>query len=260
LHYEERGGGTQDPPLVFVHGAGGNRLHWPPTLRRLARCHTLAVDLPGHGRSPIGKDSGIDDYARRLTDWCAAVPVHRPVLVGHSMGSAIALAAALQAPAALAGLVLVGAGPRLPVNPALLEGVAQPETFAAAVDQIIRWSFSAEAEGRLVERARASMLETGSAVLAADLRACDAFDVAARLGEIHLPTLIVVGRSDHMTPLQLSEALRAGIAGARLEIIETAGHMVMLEQPQAMALALGSFLKHLSPSEKIHTPAKGDER
>jgi pimeloyl-ACP methyl ester carboxylesterase len=260
LHYEEHGGGNQGPPLVFVHGAGGNRLHWPPSLRRLAGRHTLAVDLPGHGRSSIGVASAIEAYARRLSAWCAAIPVHRPVLVGHSMGSAIALSAALEAPATLAGLVLVGAGPRLPVNPALLEGVARAETFAAAVDQIIRWSFAPEAEARLVDRARASMTEAGPAVLAADLRACDAFDVTARLREIRLPTLIIVGRSDRMTPLQLSEKLQADIAGARLVVIEAAGHMAMLEQPQAMALALESFLKDRSLSEKIMTSAKGDER
>ena len=177
LHYEEHGGGNLGPPLVFVHGAGGSRLHWPAALRRLAGRHTLAVDLPSHGQSPIGENSGIDVYTRGLAEWRTAVPVHRPVLVGHSMGAAIALTAALAEPAALAGLVLVGAGPRLRVNPKLLEGVAPPETFAAAVHQIVLWSFAPEADARMVELAWRRMTETGSAVLADDLQtgAGDAF-------------------------------------------------------------------------------------
>lgn len=260
LHYEEHGGGNLGPPLVFVHGAGGSRLHWPAALRRLAGRHTLAVDLPGHGQSPIGESSGIDVYARRLAEWRTAVPVHRPVLVGHSMGAAIALTAALEEPAALAGLVLVGAGPRLRVNPKLLEGVAQPETFAAAVHQIVLWSFAPEADARMVELARRRMTETGSAVLADDLRACEAFDVTARLAEIRLPTLIIVGRKDRMTSLGLSEELQEGIAGSRLRVVESAGHMVMLERPAAMAAVLQSFLTDLFPSVETSALAKGDER
>jgi len=258
--YQEHGGGNLGPPLVFVHGAGGSRLHWPPTLRRLAGCHTLAVDLPGHGPAPIGEAGGLDDYARGLAAWTAAVLVRRPVLVGHSMGSAVALTAALDEPGALAGLVLVGAGARLKVNPKLLEGVARAETFAAAVDQIVHWSFSAEAEARLVELARARLLETGSAMLAADLRACDAFDVTSRLSEIRLPTLVVVGGDDRMTPPRLSEELQDGIPGARLEVVDAAGHMVMLEQPETIARLLQSFVKDLSPSLKTSAAAKGDER
>ena len=260
LHYEVHGGGNLGPPLVFVHGAGGSRLHWPLGLRRLAGRHTLAVDLPGHGQSPIGENSGIDGYVRGLADWRTAVPVHRPVLVGHSMGAAIALTAALEEPAALAGLVLVGAGPRLRVNPKLLEGVAQPETFAAAVHQIVLWSFAPEADARMVELARRRMIETGSAVLADDLRACNAFDVTSRLSGIRLPTLIIVGRNDRMTPLGLSEELQQGIAGARLRVVEAAGHMVMLERPAAMATFLQSFLEDVFPPVELPSPAKGDER
>lgn len=260
LHHEEHGGGSQGPPLVFVHGAGGSRLHWPPSLRRLAGYRALAIDLPGHGDSPAGDDASIDAFAHGLTNWCASVDARRPVLVGHSMGAAIALTAALAGPAVLAGLVLIGAGARLKVNPQLLEDVGQPTTFAAAVDQILTWSFAAQADPRMVELARARLLETGPVVLAADLRACDRFDVAERLAEIHLPTLIVVGRNDRMTPLRLSEALQSGIAGARLQVVEAAGHMVMLERPEAVAAALQSFLQDLPRFQENDVLAKGDER
>jgi pimeloyl-ACP methyl ester carboxylesterase len=154
-------------------------------------------------------------------------------------------------------LVLVGAGARLRVNPTLLESVGRPEAFAAAVDKIIHWSFSREAKVRLTELARTRMLEAGPAVLSADLYACDAFDVTARLGEIRLPTLIVVGQDDRMTPPALAQELRDGIAGATLEIVEDAGHMVMLEQPAVVAGHLQSFLRQRSRFDPPYASAKG---
>jgi pimeloyl-ACP methyl ester carboxylesterase len=257
LHYEEHGGGNQGPPLVFVHGAGGSRLHWPPSLRRFPGCRALSVDLPGHGDSPAGDEASIDAFARRLAIWRGVVDVQYPVLVGHSMGSAIALTAALAEPAALAGLVLVGAGPRLRVNPQLLENVGRPEAFAAAVNQILIWSFAPEADPRMVELARARLIETGAARLASDLSACDAFDVTARLAEIQLPVLIIVGRNDRMTPPRLGEELRTGLPGARLQVVEAAGHMVMLERAEAVATALQSFLEDLPRLHHDDASAKG---
>jgi pimeloyl-ACP methyl ester carboxylesterase len=250
IHYEEHGGGAHGPPLVFVHGAGGSRLHWPPALRRRAGWHALSVDLPGHGESPPGDEVSLDAYAQRLRAWWSAVGVGRPILVGHSMGSSVALTVALETPGIPAALVLVGAAPRLKVNPGLLEDAARPDTFDSAVDRIMKWSFAPQAEARLVELARARLVEAGPAGLTADLTACDGFDVTSRLAEIRLPTLLVVGRMDRMTPPELSDALHAGISGSRLVVVEEAGHMVMLERPEVVAMAVEEFVQDLSDREK----------
>jgi len=246
LNEEEHGGGNQAPPLVFLHGAGGNRLHWPPGIRRLEGVHTYALDLPGHGRSPSAGEATIKDFARRVAAWRGARGVARPVLVGHSMGSAIALTVALGEPQSLAGLILIGAGPRLRVNPVLLEQTAGVETFAAAVEQILQWSFAAPASPRLVRLARRSLLAAGPDVLHRDLQACHAFDATDRLAEVRLPTLVIVGSQDRMTPPRLGEALHQGIGGSRLQAVEGAGHMVMLEQPETVARLLGAFRLDIS--------------
>jgi pimeloyl-ACP methyl ester carboxylesterase len=243
LYYEVHGGGSELPPLVFLHGAGGNRLLWPVGLRRLAGCRAYTVDLPGHGRSPAAVVDSIAGYADRVAAWREAAGVSRPLVVGHSMGSAVALTWALDDPKALAGLALIGAGPRLPVNPALLEGASQAATFPSVVDQILAWSFSRQAPRRLVDLVRRRMLEAGPTVLFRDLQACNAFDVLDRLGEIRVPTLLVVGTEDRMTPPRLSEALLGAMPRARLERVESAGHMVMLEQPEAVGEILLASLK-----------------
>lgn len=243
---EEHGGGSAGPPLVFVHGAGGSRLHWPPNLRRLPRAHTWALDLPGHGKSPPGGEIGIDDFAYGLEGWHARRGLARAVWIGHSMGSAIVLSLALRAPQTVEALILIGSGPRLRVHPSLLERTASAATFDGAVDDILAWSFAPQAAARLTSAARRRMVEAGPDRLHADLAACDAFDVSRRLGEIDVPVLVVVGSGDRMTPPRQSEALCAGLRRARMETIDGAGHMVMQENPTALAAVIQGFVAGLT--------------
>jgi pimeloyl-ACP methyl ester carboxylesterase len=246
LAYEDHGGGSEQPPIVFLHGAGGSRLHWPPRLRRLPGFRVLAPDLPGHGESPDGRASSIEEYSGAVKAWQVELGMGPAFVVGHSMGSAIALTLALEAPERVAGLALVGSGPRLQVNPAILDGLADPGKRAEMIEQILRWSFSRQAPPRVVELARRRMVETDPAVLARDFQACNGFDVGARLGEIAAPTLVVTGEDDRMTPPPLGEALAAGIPGARRARIPGAGHMVMLERPDAFEKELRAFLLEVS--------------
>ena len=106
-------------------------------------------------------------------------------------------------------------------------------------------SFSPSASERLVELAKKRMLETNYSVLFADFRACDEFDEILSVSRITLPTLIICGADDKMTPPQLSVYLNAKIKNSTLEIIPKAGHMVMLEQPDATAIAVGKFMDRI---------------
>jgi pimeloyl-ACP methyl ester carboxylesterase len=256
LKVEEHGGGSKGPPLLFVHGAGGSRLHWPPTVRRLHGVRTLAVDLPGHGDSPPAQTTAIPALAAGLEAWRRRAGLPSWIVSGHSMGGAIALQMALASPSAVAGLILLGTGPVLPVNPLLLDQTGRTDTFEAAVERILAWSFAPEASPRLIELARRRMLETGPVQLHRDLMACDAFDVSARLGEIRVPTLVLIGSGDRMAPRRLSQSLVEGIAGARLEVVEGAGHMLMLEKPEEVG---GSLLRfHAAMAAAASAPGIGD--
>ncbi|HSB90702.1 MAG TPA: alpha/beta fold hydrolase [Anaerolineales bacterium] len=242
MAYEEHGGGIKSPPLVFLHGAGGSRLHWPPTMRRLAGSRCLAVDLPGHGESPGEGEDSVAAYAARLDDWRRALGVERAWLVGHSMGSAIALTAGLDSPAWVSGLALLGAAARMPVNPSLLEGTGDPARFGDTVELILRWSFAAGATPRLVELARRRMHEAGPTVLHRDFLACSVFDVQSRLAGLRLPVLIVSGSEDRMVSPARSEELARAIEGATMVVVNASGHMVMLERPGDVESALRRFL------------------
>jgi pimeloyl-ACP methyl ester carboxylesterase len=242
LAYEEHGGGSENPPLVFVHGAGGSRLHWPPSLRRISGLRCLALDLAGHGQSPDEGEASIDDHVRRLDEWRRELGLERAFLAGHSMGSAVVLTAALNTPEWVAGTALLGAGARLPVNPQLLEGIAHPATFIETVERIVGWSFGRQAPPRRVELARQRMIETGPAVLLRDFLACSVFDVRDRVGGLQVPTVVVCGAEDRMTPPALGEELARSIPNARRIVVEGAGHMVMLEKPDEVETALRGMI------------------
>ncbi len=230
-------------PVVFVHGAGGTHQHWLYHVRDLPRSPTYAVDLPGHGRSEgPGRDT-IAAYGDWLVAFLDGIGLDQAVLVGHSMGGAIAQDVALRHPARVAGLGLVATGARLRVAPAILEGICQDHE--AAVRLICDFAFGPETPPELVHLGRRQMVSIPAEVLHGDFVACDAFSVMDRLGEIAVPAFIVCGTLDNLTPSKFSVYLRDQLQRAVLHLVEGAGHMVMVERPEAVVEALSSFAETL---------------
>ncbi len=235
---------TENPPLVLIHGAGGTHLYWPPEIRRLRGYCIYALDLPGHGKSSLSDgQQSIGEYAQRVVQWLETLKLRRAVLVGHSMGGAIALELAIRHPQYVVGLGLIGAGARLRVHPDLLNFAADPTTFYKTTDLLMAFSFSPTAPSRLVELASRRLTETRQSVLYGDLVACDRFDVMDQLSAVKQPTLIICGNDDQMTPVRYSQFLSDSISGAHLTVLPAAGHMVMLEQTHLVAESLRSFLQ-----------------
>ncbi|MEZ4731634.1 MAG: alpha/beta hydrolase [Caldilineaceae bacterium] len=229
---------AQRPPLVLVHGAGGDHLHWPPQLRRLAGCEVYALDLPGHGRSPgAGRDT-IAAYVQVLSAFVDTLALPPFVLAGHSMGGAIALAFALDYTDLLAGLVLIGTGARLRVSPTLLAGLQTD--FDATTAQVIDWMYTSAFPYR--PQALQQLRTNDPQTLHDDFLACDHFDVRVQVASLTLPTLIICGVADTMTPIKVSETLHQAIGGSQLHRVAAAGHMVMIEQPAAVTGLVDEFL------------------
>lgn len=248
IHYEVYHASRDGLALVLVHGAGGNILSWPPQVRRMPAWRVYALDLPGHGASPPGGAVSIESLARSLIAWMDVMGLERAVLGGHSMGSAICLQTALDEPARVAGLCLLGSAARLSVHPALLELTGRPETALQAVEKVIGWSFNEDADVRLKIGAARSLAATPTQVLHSDLLACSRFDVSARLSEIACPVLLVSGEKDRMTPPRLARELAAGLQGSRYVELLGRGHFVMQEAPGEVQTLLEGFLAELSPS------------
>ena len=233
-------------PVIIINVAGGNNLYWPPQIRRLPDQRIFAVDLPGHGKSEGLGHHTIDDYADCIIEFIKALKLNVAVLIGHSMGSAVALSAAIRFPERVIGLGLVGGGAKLRVAPSILQSASNPSTFANAVQIVTDFSFALQTDERLKELAAQRMSETRPTDLHGDFLACDAFNAMDQLSKISAPTLVLCGDKDQMTPPKYSEFLRDNIAGARMEVVPNAGHMVMLEQPEKAAGILDDFLNTIS--------------
>jgi pimeloyl-ACP methyl ester carboxylesterase len=221
-------------PLLLVHGAGGTHATWPETLRRLPGRRVLTVDLPGHGSSPLPGERSVPDYVRRLVELLDALGIERVAVGGHSMGGAIALGLALEAPERVAGLLLVGTGARLRIAPAILQASADPARAREVADAVAAVSFGAAAPPGLREAYAAGIAGVAPGVLHGDFTACDTFDVMARLAEVRAPSRLVVGEEDRLTPPKYAAFLRAGLPGEGLLTVPGAGHMVTWEAPGAV--------------------------
>lgn len=225
------------PRLVFVHGSGGGRRTFQEQLRRFEGAY--APTLPGH---PDGTPcSRADHYAQVVSAEIATLPGPL-VLVGHSLGGAVALEVALARPESIAGLVLVATGARLPVPDHAFARLLQD--LDGECDRVARASLVYE-EPSEVWRIASQMVEAGYATLHADYTACAAFDARERLADIDMPTLVIAGAEDPLTPPWLAEELAAGIPDATLRVLPAASHAVMVDRERTFDLLLAGFLARL---------------
>lgn len=238
-------------PLVFIHGAQQDGFCWAALARRLARPSrpVLTPDLPGHGSNRETPRTTVEALADWLLAWLEHQGIDSTMLIGHSLGSLIALEAAARRPQGMRKLALLGSAAPMRVAARLLEtAAASPARAMAAVN---RGSHSARgwlaapspiglwAPGmnlRLMERQRPELLALG-------LSACNNYagglDAADR---VRCPALVVIGSEDRMTPPAAAQALIDRLADVRVANLRGAGHALMAEAPDALAQVLEEFL------------------
>lgn len=233
-------------PLVCIHGAGGTHHHWAYQWQLLGRTMlVLAPDLPGHGRSPGPGCHTIADYSAVLLAMLDALDLEQVILAGHSMGGAIALWTTLVAPTRVAGLALIGTGARLPILPALLEGFEHDPS--AAVRLIVERAYGPQAPPALRAIGAAAFRQIDPLVFYGDLQACQSYTLMEHIHAVQCPTLVLCGSADQVTPPKFSQYLHTRISGSRLVLVPHAGHMVLLEQPEAVYQALAGLVREIRP-------------
>jgi pimeloyl-ACP methyl ester carboxylesterase len=244
---------ASQPTVVFIHGAQNDHSVWALQTRYFAHhgWNVLALDLPGHGRSTGAAKTTVEELARSILAVLDAAGVAQAMLVGHSMGSLIALETAYQAPERVSQLAMLGSTYPMTVSPALLETSKNDEQ--AAIDMVNLWSHSSIAQKpsfpgpgfyamggarRLKQRIAAINPDH---VFHTDFYACNAYaNGEAAAASIHCPTLFIFGARDMMTPPKSTKLLTNSIAHGKLVQVD-AGHEMMAEQPDAVLDALFAF-------------------
>jgi pimeloyl-ACP methyl ester carboxylesterase len=238
---------VSQPTIVLLHGAGFDHTAWSLHSRWFAHhgYGVLAPDLPGHGRSsgaPLPAISDMADWTAALLDAAGAA---RARLVGHSMGSLVALETAARHPARVTALSLIGTAAAMTVGPDLLK--AAEANDRAAIDMVSIWGLGYQAElggslapGLWMHSGAERILEQcRPGVLFSDLSACNAYQNAlAAAAKIAVPTTLILGERDMMTPARAGKALAAALPNSRTVVLRGAGHMMMAERPDELLAAL----------------------
>lgn len=232
------------PALVFIHGAGGNQFVWGFQKAFFEkRSVPIILELPGHGESGGKGEEDIARYADHVRAFIDALELQDLFLLGHSMGGAIVQALALKGEQRLRGIVLVGTAARLKVLPEILEGLKI--RFEETVRKIVRFAYSRKASPELVETGIENLLRCPPEVLYGDFWACDRFDVTEEVSKIDVPTLVLCGEEDQLTPLGRAQDLARRIRTSTLDTIPDSGHMVMMEAPRLFNEKVSAFVSEV---------------
>lgn len=241
------------PTVVFIHGAQNDHSVWGLQSRWFAHhgYGVLAVDLPGHGRSAGPALASVEQMADWLLAVLDAAGARKALLVGHSMGSLIALEASQRAPAKVRALAMLGTTYPMKVSDALLATARDDE--GTAIDMVNIWSHStiahkpsAPAPGFSVMGGARRLMQRMSALnpdqlFFNDFSACNAYaNGGAAAAAVRCPTLFIFGKQDMMTPARSTKALTGTIAHGKVVQVD-AGHSLMSEQPDAVLDALDAF-------------------
>ena len=234
--------------VLFIHGAGGGQFTWSYQKSFFEKQFSpIIIELPGHGESGGEGESEIGRYAGHVRAFLKVLGLPKVFLIGHSMGGAIVQTMALNDPEMIKGIVLVGTGAKLRVFPTILEGIKN--RFEETVPNIVRFAYSLKAPPELIERGVEELKQCKSEVLYGDFLACDQFELINELEKIDLPTLVICGKDDELTPVKYSQLLHSRIQGSRLEIVADAGHMVMMEAPEAFNEKVREFILSVQGAE-----------
>lgn len=244
----ETGGGDRTP-ILFLHGVGSDKHVWAPQLGHFGLPRrALALSYPGYGSSTLVEDATRDDYAAAVIATMDALAIDRAHVCGLSLGGVVAIAMHDAAPKRCASLIIADSFAVHPDGQQIYDRSEQASrtigmrALAEARTGVLLGSAAAPALHRAVIDTM-SAIDPAAYVIGA--RAVWLADQRDRARQIDVPTLVLVGDEDIITPPALSEELAALIPGSKLEIVAGAGHLANIEQPLAFNAAIDRFLAEI---------------
>lgn len=245
IGFDEQGGGDA-MPIVFLHGVGSDKSVWHPQLEHFGRTRrAIAFDYPGYGESDSApEDMTRDGYARAILGAMSVLGIERAHVCGLSLGGVVAIAMHHAQGSRCASLILADTFAVHPEGRAIYErsllGSSDlPAMAEARVDLLLARNADRKVRGEVVETM--SRIDPGAYRVGAG--AVWLADQRERAGEVRVPSLVIVGDQDFVTPVDLSNELVDLIPDARMQVIRDAGHLANLEQADEFNRAIEDFLE-----------------
>jgi len=236
--------------ILFVHGAGSNGHTWHRQIDAFGGRHSpIALDLPGHGRSAgVEGLRTVQDYADFVAAFLDMLKIKAAVILGHSMGGAIAMDLALRHPARVEALILSCTSPKFNITADRIEALRAitmgraPQAFNTDgySPRTVKENFDVVREGWMEQ------IKTDPRVRYTDIVACSQLDLRDAIGKIDKPALVIAGADDQGTTPADAEFIAGKIRGATCKIIADAGHYIPRERPPEYNAAIEQFVFSLA--------------
>jgi 3-oxoadipate enol-lactonase len=248
IGFEEAGSG-EATPIVFLHGVGSDKSVWRPQLRFFGPARrAVAFDYPGYGESdPAPAGTTRDDYARAVIAGMDRLGIERAHVCGLSLGGVVAIALHHADPKRCASLILADTFAAHPSGAAIYErSVAASNDLRAMAEARVDVLLGQPADPSVRHEVVETMARIDPAAYRIGAEAVWLADQADRAAKIAVPTLVICGSEDKVTPPELSSALADLIADARIEMIAGAGHISNLEHPERFNEVVEEFIQNLA--------------
>ena len=245
LGYSEAGKGPATP-IVFLHGVGSDKSVWRPQLQHFGKARrAVAFDYPGYGGSdPAAKGTSRDDYATAIASAMRKLGIARAHICGLSLGGVVAVSLHHHAPELCASLIIADSFAAHPDGQGIYDrSIAGSANLHAMAKARVDVLLAQPADPKIRRNVVATMSKIDSAAYRIGAEAVWLADQADRARAIDVPTLVVCGTKDTITPPQLSAELRDLIPGSELVLITGAGHLSNLEKPMEFNAAVDRFLR-----------------
>ena len=244
IGYIEKGGGS-GTPILFLHGVGSDKSVWQPQLDHFGESRrAIAFDYPGYGESDFVEGATRDDFAASILAAMDALEIDRAHVCGLSLGGVIAIAMHNAAPDRCASLIIADSFAVHPDGQGIYDrsvAASQAMSMRELAEARTGVLLGSEATDELRSEIVATMAAIDPPAFRLGAAAVWLADQRDHVASIDVPTLILVGEEDQVTPASLSEALHDLIPGSKLQLISKAGHLANVEQVEAFNMAIESF-------------------
>lgn len=236
-------GMENDVSVIFIHGIAGDSRFFHNQLKYFGKYYrTIAVDLPGHGRSSFLAEQSIAIYNKSIEAILKKEKIDSYILVGHSMGGVICLENYLRHKNKVKGMILISTSPVLPVTNEQIN--AAINNFESFFSDMLHRTFHKKA-GIFIIAAQRNITDEEKQSVILDLELCSQVNYEAELKKIEVPVLLIADKYDQMVPAALTADMKGKIRKSRLVIFYNGGHVPFFENSSEFNSSVEKFIKEI---------------